>query len=99
MQRALQLFDAALEQPEAKRATWLVGACAGDDDLQREVEAMLAADGAGTADPLTPQLAKIRVEEAAIDLPAGTRIGAWELIGVLGRGGMGAVYRAARADG
>lgn len=34
-----------------------------------------------------------------INLPAGTRLGAWRVICAAGRGGMGSVYRAERADG
>lgn len=104
LQRLLQTFDDALEQPVNARAAWLAHACGGDEALHREVEAMLAADAANTgeqADPITPKLDVLREEAAAdpADLPAGTRIGPWNVQGVLGRGGMGAVYRVARADG
>ncbi len=104
LQRLLQLFDDALEQPEDARAAWLAHACGEDLALHSEVEAMLAADAAadqeGQADPITPKLDLLREEAAEpVDLPPGTRIGPWNVQGVLGRGGMGAVYRVARADG
>ena len=42
-----RLFDAVLEREPAERAPFLAEACAGDEDLRREVESLLAAhDGA-----------------------------------------------------
>ncbi len=100
LQRLLQLFDEALEQPIEARAAWLALACGEDVELLREVEAMLVADAGEQTDPITPKLDLLREEASApADLPAGTRIGPWNLQGVLGRGGMGAVYRVERVDG
>ncbi|MBN8264488.1 MAG: protein kinase [Xanthomonadales bacterium] len=100
LQRALQLFDAALEHAEATRDAWLTDACAGDAGLLAQVRAMLAADAGDENDPITPRLAALREDASgAAELPTGTRVGPWEVRGVLGRGGMGAVYRVARIDG
>ena len=38
-----RLFDAALERAPAERAAFLAAACAGDDELRREVESLLTA--------------------------------------------------------
>jgi non-specific serine/threonine protein kinase/serine/threonine-protein kinase len=38
-------------------------------------------------------------EYVAAELPAGTRLGAWQVLRLIGRGGNGDVYMAARADG
>ena len=100
LQRALQLFDDALDQPDAGRDAWLAEACDGDAGLLAQVRSMLAADATADPDPISPKLASLR--EDAVDpaeLPTGTRVGPWEIRGVLGRGGMGAVYRVARVDG
>lgn len=100
LQRTLQLFDAALEQPVSTRAAWLAQACSDDADLRLEVEAMLAADAGDDTDPITPKLSSLREDSAdPAELPHGTRIGPWEVRDVIGRGGMGAVYRVTRADG
>src|SRR5262245_34151421 len=42
-QRIEELFQAALEREGAERAAWLAAACAGDNGLRGEVEALLAA--------------------------------------------------------
>ena len=44
--RVKRLFEAAVEQPESERSAFVSDAVAGDDTLRREVEALLAADGA-----------------------------------------------------
>ena len=47
-QRVGQLYHAALDLPREKRSTFLDVACAGDDELRREVESLLRAhDDAG----------------------------------------------------
>lgn len=104
LQRLLHLFDDVLEQPVDARAAWLAQACGEDVELRREVEAMLVADAdadkEGQTDQITPKLNLLREEVATpVDLPVGTRIGPWNVQGVLGRGGMGAVYRVERVDG
>ena len=43
-QKIHELFEAALDRPVDERAAFLAHACAGDEETQRRVEAMLAAD-------------------------------------------------------
>jgi eukaryotic-like serine/threonine-protein kinase len=92
--RLEELFEEALAQPAAARGAWLAQLPATERaSLERLLEADAVAEG-----PLDRALegALIGEEEA---LPAGTRAGAWEVVGELGRGGMGQVYAARRADG
>ena len=90
------LFAAALERPEAERES-LIRAEAADAEVVKEVLSLLEAHGeAGLFDPMT---ARQDAREAEDQLVPGQRAGAWEVIELLGRGGMGVVYRARRADG
>lgn len=90
-QQVRNVFDAALERTGAAREAYLREACAGDENLGREVGELLAAHESGSEVLDTPVLPGRRLE--------GRRIGAYEILRLLGEGGMGAVYLAARADG
>ena len=89
--RVAQVFHQALECPPAERAAVLEAACADDPDLRQEVEAMLAADSAGTG---------LLLERAVPEpLETGHRLGAYQIERLIAEGGMGEVYLAGRADG
>jgi eukaryotic-like serine/threonine-protein kinase len=92
--RAEAIFHAALARPEGERFALLDAACPGDPDLKAEVLSLLAADGAA-GDFLE---AAILGGAIAFVPPSRRRIGPYLVERELGRGGMGAVYLAARAD-
>ena len=87
--------DAADEQDTRARAAFVERVCAGDPDLQREVESLLA-HHSERLDEFAEDLRTSSVKHAESD--AGRRVGAYRIVRELGRGGMGAVYLAERAD-
>ena len=92
-QRLTEIVAQALELPQQERAEFVARSCADDSALRREVESVLQQDGA-RVDRLTEGLNSSASGEGIV----GTRLGAYAVIGVLGRGGMGEVYLGQRAD-
>src|SRR5438067_1787357 len=97
-QRVKTILADALELESPKeRTAFLVGSCDGDTALMHEVEALLAQSTA-KLDELADSTPMAFARSAPAQ-PSGRRIGAYEIVREIGRGGMGAVYLAKRADG
>jgi serine/threonine protein kinase len=95
-QQIEDVFHAALQRAPDERDPFLATACAADDDLRAQVEALLRAHGRNENPLDSPAL------ELAAGLPAaetnrvgaGSVIGHYQIAAPLGKGGMGAVYLA-----
>ena len=91
-----EIFHQALALSTMERDSFLVKACAGDDELRAEVVSLLESDGASAGQFVGSQIrnAVIELNQAA----EGRRVGSYRLVRELGKGGMGTVYLAVRAD-
>ena len=85
-----ELYEAALQRPADQRAAFLKQACA-DEKLRAEVESLLGWKGGGER---LMEHSPGASPAPAGPLAAGTRLGSYEILGPLGAGGMGEVYRA-----
>ncbi|MFT3706883.1 MAG: protein kinase [Archangium sp.] len=90
--RVNEVFSRALERKPEEREHYLIETCAGDATLLKEVRSLLEADA--------------KASQSFLETPAGAiaekplaEIGPWRVVRELGRGGMGTVFLAERADG
>ncbi|REJ75163.1 MAG: hypothetical protein DWQ36_06345 [Acidobacteria bacterium] len=98
-QRVCDLAERAWVLPPSERPGFLAREC-DDPELRREVERLLAADEDSEAffGSLAERSGLSPDDDVAKDL-SGRQVGAYRLIELIGRGGMGVVYLAERADG
>ncbi|MGH9850033.1 MAG: protein kinase domain-containing protein [Blastocatellia bacterium] len=96
-----QVFNSALEHAPEDREAFLDEACAGQPSLRVAVESLIAVNEEASGfleTPMLKDLAERVVAGRDANSMAGRRLGPYQLVRELGRGGMGAVYLAERAD-
>src|SRR5215831_4157561 len=94
------LFLEAVELSSEERARFLDTACGDDAETRREVESLLAHDAAGEGHINHAIQDTVQSLFQSVTLQTGTIIGDYEILKLLGAGGMGEVYQArGRPDG
>src|ERR1041385_8036168 len=95
-----KLLDEWLDLPDCSRASWLAGLGPEYADVLPALRHLLAAQAEAKHDFLRtlPRFGDF-TESSAGEFAAGLLIGPYRLISELGRGGMGVVWLAERADG
>ena len=96
--RVREHFHAALELDGEDRVRYLDDIAARDSGLRSEVEALLDATAGSEAyfERVSDVVSNIPLDG---QLPQDRLVGSWRLLRLIGRGGMGSVYLAERADG
>ncbi len=98
-QQVTELFEAAAEMKEPERTRYLQEECAGDRELLAEIESLLASHEQASQFIEQPIAAVPRevFSETRSDR-SDEQFGAYRIIREIGRGGLGTVYLAERAD-
>ena len=92
------LFHEALELPDERRGAFLDEACADDAGLRAELEELIESDPGGEAF-FQKYAGAISGLATVLTTGPGPTVGRYRLVRELGRGGMGTVMLAERADG
>jgi len=90
--RVENLFEQALRQPPAARQSFLRSTCGDDQALLAELMSLLSSHDQADSFMETPAIAGGETKRINLSEHVGRRIGRYQLGGILGAGGMGAVF-------
>src|SRR4030095_16271130 len=95
-QRIDQIFQTALELAAESRSAFLDEACGGDTTLRSEVESLLTSDRGGLSfiDAAAFEVATRLLASDEPELTPGEHIDRYEILSLVGSGGVGEVYLA-----
>src|SRR5580658_7520361 len=91
------IFLTAADLPADQQAVFLDNACHGDPDLRGEIESLLRSDRK-SGEKITRAVEDEAKSLFGLSPIVGSRLGAYRVVREIGRGGMGEVYLAVRAD-
>src|SRR5215469_6116727 len=93
-ERVQALFLKALDLRPEERVAFLEAACAGDEEMRREVESLLTHDGASERHIAEALAGTAQSLFESKSIKPGTRVEDYEILKLIGTGGMGEVYEA-----
>src|SRR4051794_34821153 len=91
--RIEEVYHGALECEPEQRDSYIAEACGGDEELRKEVEDLVRRGDSPAALLLDRSPLETRHESSGALAP-GSRLGPYEIVGLIATGGMGQVFRA-----
>ena len=94
-QQVKEVFAVAIKYPPQERSSFLEERCAHDIELRSEVESLIAAnDKSGEFIDQPAYQGASWLSEEKVELKPGQKIGTYQVLSFISRGGMGEVYLA-----